>query len=74
MDDTGLADLLRGIQLDGVFYCPSFLSEPWGVSLPPMDDCIWFHVVTSGAQWLLAHSTYWSNPAIGDNLVDMLWG
>lgn len=48
MNDTGLADLLRGIQLDGVFYCPSYLSEPWGVSLPPMDDCIWFHVVTSG--------------------------
>lgn len=32
------------------------------------------HVVVSGAQWLFAHSSYWSNPAIGDNLVDMLWG
>ena len=49
MDDDGLADLLRGIQLDGVFYCPSYLTEPWGVSLPPMDDCIWFHVVTRGS-------------------------
>ena len=48
MDDHGLADLLRGVHLDGVFYCPSYFTEPWGVSLPPMGDCIWFHVVTSG--------------------------
>ena len=32
------------------------------------------HVVTSGKQWLLAHTTYWKNPKIGDRLVDMLWG
>ncbi len=34
--------------MDGVFYCPSELSEPWGLELPPMQDCLWFHVVTSG--------------------------
>lgn len=32
------------------------------------------HVVTSGQQWLLAHTAYWNNPAIGDRLIDMLWG
>ena len=32
------------------------------------------HKVTSGKQWLLAHTTYWRNPKIGDRLVDMLWG
>lgn len=44
----GLADLLRGVRMAGMFYCPSFLSEPWGLSLPPMPHCLWFHVVTSG--------------------------
>jgi hypothetical protein len=32
------------------------------------------HVVTSGKQWLLAHTTYWKNPKIGDRLVDLIWG
>lgn len=32
------------------------------------------HKVTSGKQWLLAHTAYWKNPKIGDRLVDMLWG
>ena len=31
-------------------------------------------VVTSGKQWVLAHTTYWKNPKIGDRLVDILWG
>ena len=32
------------------------------------------HAVTSGQQWLMAHTAYWNNPMIGDRLVDMLWG
>lgn len=49
-DEAGsLAEVLRGVQMDGIFYCPSTLSEPWGVSLPPMPDCVWFHVVTAGS-------------------------
>jgi len=32
------------------------------------------HAVTSGKQWLLAHTTYWTNPKIGDRLVDLIWG
>jgi len=48
IDDTGLAELFQGVHMDGVFYCPSIFSEPWGVSLPAMGDCVWFHVVTSG--------------------------
>jgi hypothetical protein len=31
------------------------------------------HAVTSGKQWLLAHTAYWKNPKIGDRLVDLLW-
>jgi len=32
------------------------------------------HVVTSGEQWLMAHVQYWTNPTIGDRMLDMLWG
>ena len=32
------------------------------------------HAVTSGRQWIRAHTAYWGNPKIGDQLVTMLWG
>jgi mannose-6-phosphate isomerase-like protein (cupin superfamily) len=43
-----VADALRHIAITGVFYCPSYLREPWGGSIPPMPGCVWFHAVTSG--------------------------
>ncbi len=43
-----IGEALRYIQMSGVFYCPSHLSEPWGLALPPMDDCVWFHAVIDG--------------------------
>jgi AraC-like DNA-binding protein len=44
-----LGEVLRFVQMEGVFYCPSILSEPWGLELPPMPDCVWFHAVISGS-------------------------
>ena len=43
-----VADALRHITVTGVFYCPSYLREPWGGTLPAMPGCVWFHAVTSG--------------------------
>ncbi|MAT07096.1 MAG: AraC family transcriptional regulator [Acidimicrobiaceae bacterium] len=43
-----LGDVLRLVQLSGVFYCPAVLTEPWGGSLPPEPNCLWFHVVLAG--------------------------
>lgn len=43
------------VQMSSIFYCPSDLTEPWGIELPPMDDCLWFHVVTEGACTLALH-------------------
>lgn len=48
-DIPALGEALRFVQMSGVFYCLSDLSEPWGLELPPMADCVWFHAVTSGA-------------------------
>jgi AraC-like DNA-binding protein len=46
--EPALADVLRQLRVSSVFCCPSVLTEPWGLSIPPMDGCLWFHVVTSG--------------------------
>ena len=32
------------------------------------------HVVTSGEQWLMAHTAYWTNPSVGDQIMNTLWG
>ena len=45
-----LGETLRYLQMSGVFYCPSELTEPWGLEIPPMPDCVWFHAVLEG--WL----------------------
>lgn len=43
-----LTDALASLRVDGMFYCPSVLTHPWGIELPQMDDHLWFHIVTSG--------------------------
>ena len=45
---SAVADALRHVTVAGVFYCPSYLNEPWGGTLPAMPGCVWFHAVTSG--------------------------
>lgn len=43
-----LADALHYLRMDGMFYCRSELRAPWGLELPEMPGCLWFHVVTEG--------------------------
>ncbi len=43
-----IGEALRYMQMSGIFYCPSELSEPWGLELPPMANCVWFHALVSG--------------------------
>jgi len=47
-----LAEALHLLRMDGMFYCQSELTGPWGVDMPPMDDSIWFHVVAAGGALL----------------------
>ena len=44
-----IGDVLAHVRMSGIFYCPSILTEPWGLEIPPMEHCVWFHVVSSGA-------------------------
>lgn len=47
-----LGEALHYLRLSGTFYCHSELSSPWGIVLPPLPDCLMFHVVLSGSCWL----------------------
>lgn len=46
---ASIGEALRFVRMSGVFYCPSELTEPWGLALPAMPDCVWFHAVVGGA-------------------------
>ncbi|MFD5829604.1 AraC family transcriptional regulator [Lentzea sp. NPDC060358] len=43
-----LGEALHLLRMSGTFYCRNELSEPWGLTMPGMTDCLWFHVLTSG--------------------------
>lgn len=43
-----LGETLHSLRLKGVVYARSHLTAPWGVAMPPMPDCVMFHVVTAG--------------------------
>ena len=47
-----LGEALHLLRMSGVFYCRSEFTAPWGLELPPMRDCLMFHVVTSGPCWI----------------------
>lgn len=50
-----IADALHFLRMSGVVYCCSELTAPWGFHMPPMQDCLTFHVVTSGHCHLIDH-------------------
>jgi AraC-like DNA-binding protein len=47
-----LGETLHLLHLTGTLYCRSELTAPWGVDLPPLDDCMMLHVITAGGCWL----------------------
>jgi AraC-like DNA-binding protein len=43
-----VGEALHFLRMSGVFYCRSEFTAPWALELPPFEDCLMFHVVTSG--------------------------
>lgn len=43
-----LGEALHFLRIGGSFYCLSELTAPWALDLPSMQDCVMFHVVTTG--------------------------
>jgi len=48
-----LGEALHVLHMNGVFYTRSELTAPWGLTLPSVQDCLMFHVVTSGSGWIV---------------------
>lgn len=68
-DADPLSEALHYLRMDGMFYCSSELSAPWGIDLPSMPDCLWFHVVTEGACTLIDSSGHEATVNAGDIVV-----
>lgn len=47
-----LGEALHLMRMNGVFYTLSEFTAPWGLALPPMANCLMFHVITAGRCWL----------------------
>jgi AraC-like DNA-binding protein len=47
-----LGEALHFLRMSGSFYCLSEFTTPWALDLPPMQDCVMFHVVTAGERRL----------------------
>jgi AraC-like DNA-binding protein len=47
-----LGEALHFLRMNGIFYSRCELTAPWGLTLPPFDACMMFHVVTEGQCWL----------------------
>ena len=47
-----LGEALHFLRMNGVFYCRSDFSDPFGLALPPMQDYLLFHFVTAGHCWI----------------------
>jgi hypothetical protein len=47
-----LGEALHFLRMSGAFHVRSELTAPRGLTLPPIQECLSFHVVTSGRCWL----------------------
>jgi AraC-like DNA-binding protein len=44
-----LGEALHHLRMSGAFYCRTELTAPWGLTLPPLPEYAWFHIVTAGS-------------------------
>lgn len=44
-----LGEVLHHLRMSSVFYTRSEFTDPWGLELPPIPNCLMFHAVTSGS-------------------------
>jgi AraC-like DNA-binding protein len=49
-----LGEALHHLRMSGAFYCRTDLTAPWGLTLPPLPEYLWFHIVTAGSVQLEA--------------------
>lgn len=47
-----LGETLHFLRLTGTLYSRAELTAPWGIELPAFENCMMFHIITSGSCWL----------------------
>ena len=47
-----VGEALHYLRMSGAFYCRSEFTAPFGLELPPLEDTLMFHIVTSGRCWV----------------------
>src|SRR5215475_4922522 len=52
-----LGEALHFLRMSGTFYCRSKFKAPWGLAIPPLEDSLMLHVVTSGKCFLEVNGT-----------------
>jgi AraC-like DNA-binding protein len=48
INDEPIGKLLDTLRMESAFYTQSSLSSPWGMEMPPMHNCMMFHMVIDG--------------------------
>lgn len=46
--DEPIGKLLDSLRMESAFFTQSLLSMPWAVGMPPMSNCMMFHIVVDG--------------------------
>src|SRR5262245_14752251 len=52
-----IGEALHFLRMNVAFYVRAEFTAPWGLALPPMHGCLWFHIVTAGGCWLEVEGT-----------------
>ena len=48
IDDVPIGKLLDSLRMESAFFTQSELRSPWAISMPPMHNCMMFHLVLEG--------------------------
>lgn len=48
IDDKPIGKLLDSLRMESAFFTNSSLSSPWALSMPPMPNCMMFHLLVDG--------------------------
>ncbi len=49
INDHPVGKLLDSLRMESAFYTSSKLSRPWGMAMPPMPNCMMYHLVLEGS-------------------------
>ena len=47
--DHPVGKLLESLRMESAFYTHSRMTRPWGVAMPPMPNCMMYHILLEGA-------------------------